>query len=590
MSKNRNIERLTSFGALAALGGAASGAAWGAVPLGAVLALAVVGVGWVGVRLRLGGALPSASRLSRRRGIRVAGALLGVGLLVGASVTGSLGAPGAVGTASAATTAQCNDDAFVDAFWSTITGGLSTDYTAECVETVEDLNTEDNQTALDIYSAASTNAQVWESTRRVRMNYLQDMGTIAYSEGQAAAWAAWKNKTDVNGDGNFSQTDMALAGERAAENYTAHKERNFLKRWESQVISAGELSARAQNESGVSNFTVIAQYVDSGGTNHNYPSQSKTTVSVQLVNGTSMNLSAFEWSQGNGETATLRPTELTVLNSGSTTTHDGWVWVRDIDTNPAFTYLNTTKSSEVLDEFDAVSNKSSNNVAKWVNGSFDELQNGTLNASEALDASTIARQFGMDADAENGSGYYAQAVASLSSAGLETPNLNETASMTISVNRTYWLNGTQYTGTREYVGLLMSQNAPPSGSWKNGTTYDPAAVNGSQLMASQEFSIFELENNFTVTSIQNKEGDALNNTSVKKYSYQAVTNDEYIALQENLTDLRMAMEDYQATRDGGGGSGLGSVPPWAVVGGLVVAVGGLAYAMRGNNGGGRGAA
>jgi hypothetical protein len=96
--------------------------------------------------------------------------------------------------------------------------------------------------------------------------------------------------------------------------------------------------------------------------------------------------------------------------------------------------------------------------------------------------------------------------------GLESPNLNKTGTMVVEDNTT----------GLEYEGILFSETAP-NGSWETGKQYNSANIPGPQFVITTEGEEINLNGNFTVKSIKDKDGNSVNTVDTKEYNY--VTED-----------------------------------------------------------------
>lgn len=428
----------------------------------------------------------------------------------------------------------------------------------KCLDHPVTKNIDDNQTAIDIYSAAQSAEQRQDEARTVRNNYLANSRTIAYAKGQSAAVAALNNGS--------TETQVINAGRDAVKKYYTNKQLNILKGWETRAKTLEELSERAANESGVSDSLI---FVPSKNKRVQYNS-AVLDADYQLINGTNVNIHVTNiYDNGDYDVIMPDPSNSTNINTSKSNTpvFDYNISVDQVDvSHPTDQVLDTIKYSDELQNIYSLSTNVEDNVDSWADKTYHSFQNSTFNTSEYVDPTTLAQEFATD---YNSTGYYSYAAASLAVAGLGTPNLTNTGRMTVSNQ------GTNITG------LLMSQASPPNGTWETGVTYNAGVLDGEQFVIDTNGTQQNLIGDFTITSMTDTDGSSITETKSENYSHQAINNDEYLAQQENLTDLRTAMESRESSSIGGGSGGGGGSLSTAAMLGLLGAVGGAFLLLRG---------
>lgn len=410
---------------------------------------------------------------------------------------------------------------------------------------------EDNQTAIDIYSAARQVDKNRQEADAVRDNYLQDTRTVAYAKGQEAVFNALNQ--------NLSESEVRSEAKQAVKDYYARIQVNYIRRVGRQSFDLVQLSKRAENESGISN-----SLIGPSGTGENDDGYFHTTenASVTLVNGSQVNMRVPRfWIGGQAEDYTLiliDDGQIDYPESSVADTAAGNISVEAVDDKPSFNAYEYTDQTARFDRIQSVSSQMVDNIDKFANETYEPYQNATLSIADAINPLTLAQQFSTD---YNSTGYYVYALASLSSIGYNVPDVNQTAEMRIEL-----LNGTEKTG------LLASSSSPPGGTWEIGKTYNPDRLQGTELFLTTDGGVFEIDQPFTVKNITDYEGNSLQETKSQQYSYTVINNSEYVTLQENLTDLRLVIEEKQALAGGGGETG-GGFDFGGLFGGLIPGLG-----------------
>jgi len=476
-------------------------------------------------------------------------------VLLVASTVAPVGPISPVGTASAAdwikNDGRCSQvDQFV---WVSSVGRLNDkrcDPSRLTKEMKEFKEAEDNQTEIDIYEGAvSVDSQ---DSLAIQRNYLADSDAMAWSQAQAAVIAAYENGS--------SESVAKVKARQAVSDYYAQMQLNILRKWNSSLLNLAYLSGRAQNASGIDDqYLYVNTSIDPDVYHPERVVVKNRTHSVELVNGTNVTAQSIFFHDDGG--------------------HD-YYWTPDRDDGPKVMVKPPTDSfskKEVLNPRDwypvwtNISGKQqqlNDNVDAFVNSTYDAYQRGELKTSEFVNPTTLMTQYNTQA---NETGYWAYSAATLASAGVASPDLNSTSVMTI-----------QHKGEKA-SGLLFSQNAP-NGTWETNVTYDTANINGSQFFVSTSGNQTALHGTFTITSMKNKQGEAINETHTTEYVYQTQNNTEYRQMQEQLLNLTKEIEARQAQNTGSGGWNFGDLNMQSPSLLAVVAIGGgVAVLLLGKN-------
>jgi hypothetical protein len=441
-----------------------------------------------------------------------------------------------------------------------------------------------NETKVTVHSTAGQLKAGNEQFLAVMGNYGQDSNTVAFSKGEAAAVEALAN-------GKTVAEARAAANESIADYYTV-KQRNLIDRWNVGVQTVWTAVNKSHVTDGVSDdFVTAANGSDLNGApggwgsngEHYYNVTGTSTTSVTLLNGSativdelSVKGTATDYGSA-GPTSTwfaeqpdaVAPGHWFVQNDAGTNRGSGdRIAVRPTSEMPSKTMLHYGEFYNTWTDIEQRSASKKAEMAKYVSQSLGPaMDSGELNATSYVSPATLAQEYAN----ENRS--YVQAVATASSMGYDVPDLDNTNSMTISHN------GSSYTG------FLMSQNAP-SGGWEQDQTYEPSLLGGAEFFASVDNGTFRLDGPFTITSIENTEGQQIERVHTQNITYEVSdASANYSALQQEVRTLQSQIEKKESVA-GGGPAGPGSgmdVPPWALGGAAVLVVAGLLAVVAGKN-------
>jgi len=533
-------------------------------------------------------------------------ASLGFALLVCLSLIGGGVAPSPVGTVAgqSADTEQCStwDSLLYDL---TTVGNINTDDENPCSaeyqrqQLADEWNESDaNETRTQIHSQAG---QLGASNKQFLTavgNSLLESETIAFSKGEAAA-------VEVLANGGTVSEAQAAANE-SIEEYYAVKQYNLLDRWNVNAETVHTLSDRANETTGVerdfispASETSFNGYDLYDGTEYNDPTYVVGTDerSVQIVNGSTVLVTELNTTSSVGvteETPSWFGNRIDEDESQNIEEHMNRTaaWSIKVNANhvqgghvirvkpttelSSKTPIDYREFWSTWTEVESESEATKQEAAVYINQSLGPaVDNGELNATDYISPSTLAQEY---ATSYLNSTSYVDATALAAYSGMSTPDLNNTASMTVT-----------HDGTT-YQGLLLSQNAPDAG-WESGENYDPALISGVQLfaVAGDNGRIVELDGQFTIEEISGPSGDPISTADTVEVTYEtANTSEDYAELQQQIRTLNEQIEEQKAQAtsggtDGGSSSGLldqlaaalgvsvGAAVAVAVVGGLIAA-------------------
>jgi hypothetical protein len=451
--------------------------------------------------------------------------------------------------------------------------------------------TDAKETRTQIHSQAGQLAAGNEQYLTVAQNYGQDSNTIAFSKGEAAA-------VEVLANGGTIAEAQQAANESINDYYTV-KERNLIDRWNVALETAWTLQTRAKNTTGVEDtFVTLAGPDSTSPTNTldlTFVTRNWTGISTKsqsLLNGSTIQILGVDHKStpdGGGLTDTKE----------TQTFHGGYLELRDgssgvtlsathVKVKPTAN-LSSTAALDVRDFNETWSSIQQRNedtkkeVSVYVNDSLGPaVESGDLDAQSYVSPATLAQEYATD---YNGSEGYVRAMAIAASSGMSTPDLESTASMTIT-----------HDGTT-VDGMLLSQNGPQNDTWESGASYDPALISGMQFFAveGENGTVIELDGSFTIESIDGMDGEEIQTATTQQIVYKTSNaSGNYSELQQQIRELQAEIElqKERATAPPGGGGGDGggpSLPSWLswlpggwggalaglAAGGSVLALGGL---------------
>jgi hypothetical protein len=205
---------------------------------------------------------------------------------------------------------------------------------------------------------------------------------------------------------------------------------------------------------------------------------------------------------------------------------------------------NQTRYNNVYADYGGQAQQVTDNVDVYVDDVYTRYESGELNLTNVVDPATLA---GQAASSYNDTGYYSFAATSLATMGY-SGDLNTSVTVEMS--------NTTYSGTMFYTADDVS-------NFTNGTTYNPADLNGTVWIVAQEnesAALVELDGEFTITDVVNpKTGETRENVTVQKYVYDSHDASQLEEELNRLSELRQKLEEQQANSDGSGGGWFGGI-------------------------------
>lgn len=423
-----------------------------------------------------------------------------------------------------------------------------------CSKAESDVNklnaTEALETKKNIYDSASTQTANNDVLQTSFGNYLNDTKSIARMEGKSAYIKALENGT--------SEAEARNRAIDAVANYYAVKQQNLISAWNITHTLAFNMRATAEGHSGVSN-----NYIDEDGgpwkNSGTHPfAYGMQNNSITLTNGSSVGVIGIKGRSvspnGNYYAGyTWHPNDPATVTVDGGTTWDvrfsGYNVQPPNDNYDVHQLHNQTKFDERWAQIESQNDLVQSEVDTFVNNTFDQYQQGQINASDLVDPYLGARDY----DPENGSSYALRALASM---GINPPeNISTTSEMVVSV------------GATNYTGILMSKGTP-EGGYVVGGSYNASNIPGAQFVALSDGGTQELTGEFTLERYEKTDGTVVeegDTVTYKNITYETSDMDEYQALQNDLKLLSQQINERQETvyaGGGGGGSGGPTIPDW----------------------------
>ncbi|WP_277554894.1 hypothetical protein [Halobaculum limi] len=462
-------------------------------------------------------------------------------------------------------------------------------HSSSSVQVMKELDAE--QEWGDYYQSYATSHEEQRQEHAKTVNSLQDSDTVVWTRMQFDANQDYK-------DGNLTLAQYQQAGYSAARDYYAAQQVLALESAETHMGDISYQINRAEMEDGIgANETLNVGLVTQDGTivegdaieNESYTSGSEN-VTYRLANGEQHTIQVLTVTDTDtGDTTILSPVDPKFVVEPSSYNGSFSVQYRDswtpADGNTAGSWGENTNGTALVAVAPPDSNSSDtvaydpslynnefyrmdtsreqleDNFAGFAEGLYPALENGTVTPDEATPAAGW-----IDAtDPSKLENHYIYKVATLSSAGWETPDLNQTGTMTL-----------QYQGNN-YTGLLVTETSP-AGGWVVGTEYNTSDVDGRESFIRTDGGTVDLENDttFTITSATGPNGEALDTVSTTRPTRITYNNSEYIAMLDNIETYAEEIEEREPD---GGGAGDGPGVAWWQAGLIAAAAFGALYAM-----------
>lgn len=414
----------------------------------------------------------------------------------------------------------------------------------EAIDRIE--SAEDAQTANDIYAAA---ADVRYDVRELvddQNNYVENTRSTAF----CVAQAQYIDSIESGDSKNVTKADVrAAVMDFYSQAQMARAEE--VKKHNRHVLS---LVNRSNTEPGISGDFVT--FYNGGSQSRNL--NATVPITLELVNGSSVQTTALSniyYSGGEPASSYTHfwagKSRMSAPESSSMDykDYDGGfeIHVSNTDTEPSFEFWNVSETTQPMDKLVNVSGQVADNADLLVENTYSDVDSGNLSVTQAVDSCALGQEFSTD---YNSTGYYMYGAGLLAQNGFDIPDLNETAVMNVAYNGT------------NYNGLLGSQHAPPGGIWSSEMTYHTADIEGKQLLVTSSQGIIEMDGEFRINSMQDKNGAAVNETTTQQRDFAITNSSEYRALLDTIEKQNAIIEAQAAAGAGGsGGSGSGGTNP-----------------------------
>jgi hypothetical protein len=413
---------------------------------------------------------------------------------------------------------------------------------------------EEQQSKVDIYSAAQGDKSTRETFQATSNNYIQDSDSIAWMKAEAAIAEAFEN--------GKSKSQAKTEARQAIASYYSVKQINLLKNWNTTIITADYLLNRSKQEGFGSDYVTANCHGEC--TYSSYKEEFRGTGSpetVTLVNS-STRTSVTADMRGNGYNGPFQNDisvdegewqyEQNTNTASHTATIDGIKVRKPNDNYDNLTYVKFQTYADQWAEIEQRNNHLQDEAENFTEAIWTDLQDGNINSSDVLSRTTTMYEYGTDSA---GNGTYYDHVAATAGLGLPTADLNETGQMTVTDG-----------GGTTHEGLVFANR---SESWEAGETYNPDNMSGPVILATKDGQKKQLDRPFTIESATDTEGNSRSSVPVKDYSYQTADTSELQEKYDRLLNLNRQLEERQeeAAEGGGGGggggsSGGGTIPDW----------------------------
>jgi hypothetical protein len=495
---------------------------------------------------------------------------------------------------------------------------------------VEELEeNERNQTRVNIYEGSVEQIQNTENFEAGMGNYLNDTRSVAWSKAEAKAYNIIQEK-----GANTTVANVHSRVNNTIRNYYDKKRININSAWNTHILSIKSLV----NQSEVQGVSVIKKGNSGNDAKENVSTSSFYEVQITIGNEVYSHWVFNEYQAPDGNNfGTLNIVNASTNKKPIQGHQDPYLMTplsnwneKDVSGNPkgfllsgnsrGFIYAkapNSTSYDNVLligsgevrlngsylnNEYNFKEDISSRqnmhlyekewnrtwanqqyvqrNIGPVIKSMYDKKVNdGKVLDSDYLSCDTLAQEYSTD---YNTTGHWSYAMGHAACAGYSLPDLNKSARMIVDYNG------------NEYVGQVMSQNAPGSGMWEAGVTYDTSNIKGSQFILTYNNTIKEMNGQFTVKSIYDKNNKTLDSVNTQEYYYETQNVSDLQETQDKISQLRYEIEQNEPVAQTAGTGGSGTFIPqwlketyfqiplygWAIV---VMLMAYLANAIRGNN-------
>ncbi|WP_191906181.1 MULTISPECIES: hypothetical protein [unclassified Haloarcula] len=410
------------------------------------------------------------------------------------------------------------------------------------------------QTHIDLYQSGQNSQAQADNYHNTMDNYLSDTKTQARIIGKNAYIRALNNGS--------SKSAAKSEAKSAVADYYATKQENLAAEWTQQATNAEYIANTMESESGLnappkSSKSYTADIGTSGvGGGGQYddmyvvwdPSgDSQETLS--LVNGStatyqSLYLKSENLAGDTGGTHTVGPDTGIVAHVGDGSDPPQYYADGIRITAPNSNYesikvIDFERYSAQWSEIQTQNTQVQNDMDTLANNTYSAYQKGEINNSDLVDPYVLSNQQSAGED------FQGWAAAQLTLMGTNSPeNFDQIGSFNVTTG-----DGTQY------EGVLFSQENPASGQFENGTTYNTSNIGGTQYVVTSD-RIVELDGEFTIDSISTQDGQAVQNVTIQKTTYETTNVTELKQQYEDLARKRAEIEAREQNLRGSAGGGL----------------------------------
>lgn len=382
-----------------------------------------------------------------------------------------------------------------------------------------------------------------DTLRRDQDVFVTTMNNQVLDGSRTVAWTKVKNQTVYGLNNNQTKAQAKANATAAAQDHYSATVMNINQQWMHQAQKASYLRDVWRNHQDLSQNPFV-------NGNGNDIAWDTVNGSLTLPNGSTVPTKSITLKQGGTTNVLVSPFPNdkvshpnSTLSLASPTGSESNVKLRSTTYTDSSLVLDTYDYKLLItDTYDA-STQMTSNAELHVDNTYASYNSGDLSISEYMDGATLAKQFSTDYDS---TGFNAYAAGSLAVMGVDG-NLNH--SMQVTINGSETVNGTLFADWKP---------SKTNGSFKTGTTYDPANTSSPVWIATSG-NLRIVEEPFVINSMTNtRTGNATNQTTTQSYNKQTADVTLTQEQLQNLIDIREEINDREASAAGGsGGWGLG---------------------------------
>ncbi|MFD1586175.1 hypothetical protein ACFR9U_04215 [Halorientalis brevis] len=378
------------------------------------------------------------------------------------------------------------------------------------------------QARSEIKTAAATAAQHARDELKWWNNGLQGLPMQARNDALAAYGRALDNGT--------SQAAAQVEANETVDEFYSAQVTNFVADWNKMILSWDDYDKKETNESLAIDY--VGRLRPDGETRKS--TTIEATESVSLSNGSTADAYRINQYGLVSETGNV-----TLMVNRTIESPTSWEW------------------RQVLEKMRQQRQQTKAEVKTWIDQTYSKVESGDLTWSQAVGASTVARNFAAEGDF--------QSWAAVRLANMKGVSMPENMSQVGYWNITH--------GHHTTKGILASDGNPPSGAFEAGKTYNGSELPGPQYLISDS-GVTKLDGQFTIEDITNSDGEKVNKTVIKEVHYETANVSNLKAILERQQKRRAELEAREQkllNRSQGGSSGL--LPESLPFGGAGVAAG-----------------